>query len=51
MSKELDAGLSFDDVALRVGHLVLTNWGLGKKVEVLETRVDELDPPEGVKGA
>lgn len=47
MSKPVDIGLYPDDIALRVGRLVLANWQLEKKIEALEKRVDELEPPQG----
>ena len=46
MSKELDIRLRPEDTALRIGSLVLRIWQLERQVAVLESRVDELDPPE-----
>ena len=46
MSQELDANLTMDDLALRAGQLLVQIWMQGKKIAVLEARVDELDPPE-----
>ena len=46
MAKELDANITMDELALRMGRLLLQLWMHEKKIAVLEQRVDELDPPE-----
>lgn len=49
MSKPLDVSLTMDEMALTLGKLVLQTLMDGKKIKVLEARVDELDPPEPEK--
>lgn len=53
MSKELTIAITLDEYAVRVGRLVLQLWQQEKQIQVLENRVDELDPmdPEEAKDA
>lgn len=44
MSKPLDITVTADDLALYIGHLVLQNIRQIKQIQILERRVDELDP-------
>lgn len=46
MSKVLNIAVTPDDLALRVGRMMLQLWQYEKQIRVLEARVDELDPPE-----
>lgn len=46
MSKPLDVSLRLDDLVRYAGELTVAGWIERRKREVLEARVDELDPPE-----
>lgn len=46
MSKELDVSLRMPDLVQYAGEMLVQLWMERRKREVLEGRVDELDPPE-----
>jgi hypothetical protein len=46
MAEPLDVSLREPDVVRYLGELVLTLWKQRRQIEVLEARVDALDPTE-----
>ena len=46
MSKPVQVKFGPDEIAVKVGQLVLQVWAAEAKIRALEVRVDELDPPE-----